>query len=309
MNLPESIKMTQSLYVSRINQIDAAELDTEIYKVLKNQAREIARYCAPGKIDKWQPEVDAILKFFIWKFSLHRGSSTFGQRLLNLHYCNINQKKAVLYLILSILPQYLKNKLTNENLSERGVVAHILKSLVDWTTNAITLLELVNLLFFLHRGVQPRVIEFLLGLSSQSITTHRPRIIGYSYMTRELLWHGLMELFTIGIPMINFHYLKHTMMRLWRRAEPSCRLFPVMNAATKCAYCYEDPILPSHAGCEHLFCYYCLQAHFTAMSVFQCPTCDAQLHAEDMKRYTVACAPTCSDDEESDDSFEKVDDG
>ncbi|XP_024889387.1 peroxisome biogenesis factor 2 [Temnothorax curvispinosus] len=300
--------MTPSPYVSRINQIDAAQLDTEIYKVLRNQAREIARYGAPGKIDKWQAEVDAVLKFFIWKFSLQRGSSTFGQRLLNLHYANINHRKSVLHLILSVLPQYLKDKLAHENLSERGAFAQVLKSLVDWTTNAINLLELVNLLFFLHRGVQPRVIEFLLGLSSQSITTHRPRIIGYSYMTRELLWHGLMELFTIGIPMINFHYLKHAAMRLWRRPEPSSGLFPVMNATTKCAYCYEDPILPSHAGCEHLFCYYCLQAHFTAMSAFHCPTCDAELRAEDMKRYTVASAPR-SDDEESDDSFEKVDDG
>lgn len=306
-----SITMTPSPYVSRINQIDAAQLDTEIYKVLRNQTKEITRYLAPGKIDKWQAEVDAVLKFLIWRFSLQRGSSTFGQRLLNLHYANITKRKTILYLILSVLPQYLKDKLANENLSERGAIAHVLRSLIDWTTNAISLLELVNLLFFLHRGIQPRVIEFLLGLSSQSITTHRPRIIGYSYMTRELLWHGLMELFTIGIPMINFHYLKHAVTKLWRRTEPSSSgLVPVMNATTKCAYCSEDLILPSHAGCEHLFCYYCLQAHFTAMSMFQCPICDAELHAEDMRRYIVASAPW-SDDEnvESDDSFEKVDDG
>lgn len=295
-------------YVSRINQVDAAQLDAEIYKVLRNQTKEIARYVSPGRIDKWQAEVDAVLKFFIWKFSLQRGTSTFGQRLLNLQYANIGRRKAVLYLILSVLPQYLKDKLANENPAERGAIARALKSLVDWTTNAINLLELVNLLFFLHRGVQPRVIEFLLGLSSQSITTHRPRIIGYSYMTRELLWHGLTELFTIGIPMINFHCLKHALTRLWRRAEPSSGLFPVMNAASKCAYCYEDLILPSHAGCEHLFCYYCLQAHFVAMSVFHCPTCDTELRAEDMRRYAVASAPR-SDDEESDDGFEKVDDG
>lgn len=300
--------MTPSPYVSRINQIDAAQLDAEIYKVLRNQTREIARHGGPGGIDKWQAEVDVVLKFLIWRFSLQRGSSTFGQRLLNLRYVNISRRKAVLYLILSVVPQYLRDRLANENLSERGAIGRALRSLVDWTTSAINLLELVNLLFFLHRGVQPRVIEFLLGLSSQSITTHRPRIIGYSYMTRELLWHGLMELFTIGIPMVNFHYLKHALRRLLRRADPSSGLFPVMNAATKCAYCSEDPILPSHAGCEHLFCYYCLQAHFTAMRMFQCPACDAELCVENMRRYTVASAPR-SDDEESDDSFEKVDDG
>ncbi|KAM0734985.1 Peroxisome biogenesis factor 2 [Formica fusca] len=301
--------MTPSLYVSRINQIDAAQLDTEIYKVLKNQTKEIARYSAPGKIDKWQAEIDVLLKFLIWKFSLQRGSSTFGQQLLNLQYANINQKKAVLYLILSVLPQYLKDKLGNENFSDRGVLAQCLKSFVDCTSNAVSFLELINLLYFLHRGVQPRVIEFLLNLSSQSITTHRPRTIGYSYMTRELLWHGLMELFTIGIPMINFHYLKHAVTRFWQQTELQVRRsFPVMDAATKCAYCEENPILPSHAGCTHVFCYYCLQAHFTAMNVFHCPSCNTELHAEDMKRYTIASAPS-SDDEESDDSFERVDNG
>ncbi|XP_072766021.1 peroxisome biogenesis factor 2 [Anoplolepis gracilipes] len=301
--------MTPSVYVSRINQVDAAQLDKEIYKVLKTQTKEIAKYSVPGKIDKWQAEIDVVLKFLIWKFSLQRGSSTFGQRLLNLHYSNINQKKAVLYLILSVLPQYLKDKLANENLSDRGVLAQGLKSLVDWASNAVSLLELINLLYFLHRGIQPRVIEFLLGLSTQSITTHRPRTIGYSYMTRELLWHGLMELFTIGIPMINFHYLKHAVTRLWQRMEPAMmRSFPVMNATTKCAYCQENPILPSHAGCSHIFCYYCLQAHFTAMNMFHCPICNNELYAEDMKRCTVTSAPS-SDDEESDDSFERVDNG
>ncbi|EZA48915.1 hypothetical protein DMN91_006422 [Ooceraea biroi] len=303
--------MTPSLYVSRINQIDAAQLDIEIYKVLKDQAKEIAKYGAPGKIDKWQAEIDVLLKFLIWKFSLQGGSSTFGQKLLNLHYANINQKKAVLYLILNVLPQYLKHKV-NDCPSARGATAQRLQSLVDWTSNAISVLEFVNLLLFLHRGVQPRVIELLLNLTSQSITTHRPRSIGYSYMTRELLWHGLMELFTIGIPMINFYYLKHTIIRLWRRRntrERVQRTFPVMNASTKCAYCDETPILPMHASCEHIFCYYCLQAHFTATSVYHCPSCDAELHAEDSKRYTLTSAVLSDDDEESDDSFEKVDSG
>lgn len=296
--------MTLSPYVSRINQIDAAQLDIEIYKVLKDQTKEIVRYSSPSTIDKWQAEIDMLLKFFIWKFSLQQGTSTLGQRLLNLHYANITQRKAALYLILSILPQYLRDRLADKNLSVHGIIACRLKTLVDRTSDVINLLEFVNLLFFLHRGIQSRVIEFLLGLSTQSITTHKPRNIGYSYMTRELLWHGLMELFTVGIPMINFHYLKHAMMRLLRhkwRGEPDKRSLPVMNASTNCAYCEDNPILPSHAGCEHIFCYYCLKAHFTAMNTFLCPKCNAELYAQDMKRYVI----TNTDDDEGLDEFRK----
>ncbi|EFN90157.1 peroxisome biogenesis factor 2 [Harpegnathos saltator] len=278
-------------YVSRINQIDSAELDIEIYKLLKNEVNQIARYNAPGKFDKWQAEIDAILKILIWKFSLQQSNSTFGQRLLNLHYINLSQKKAILYLLLTVLPQYIKDKLANENLSAHGDNIHRLKSLVDRISNVISLLQLINLFFFLHRGIQSRLIELLLGLSTQSITTNKPRNIGYSYMTRELLWHSLMELFTIGLPMINFHYLKHLLRKLWRRRtiqQRDIKLLPVMDVSTKCAYCEENPILPSHAGCEHIFCYYCLKAHFTAMNTFHCPKCDVELYTGDMKRYMVA---------------------
>lgn len=283
--------MTPSPYVSRINQIDAAKLDIEIYKLLKNEAKEIARYSAPGKFDKWQAEIEVILKILIWKFSLQRGNFTFGQRLLNLQYANLSQKKAVLYLLLTVLPQYLKDKLANENLSARGEIASRLKAHVDRISNVVSLLQLINLLFFLHRGVQSRMIELLLGLSIQSITTNKPRSIGYSYMTRELLWHGLMELFTVSIPMINFHYLKHMLRKLWRRGvshQQNVKLLPVMDVSTKCAYCEESPILPSHAGCKHIFCYYCLKAHFTAMNTFHCPKCDAELYTGNLERYTVA---------------------
>lgn len=281
--------MAPSPYVSRINQLDAAELDTEIYKLLKNETKEIARYSAPSKYDKWQAEIDVILKILIWKFSLQQGNSTFGQRLLNLQYANLNQKKAIFYLLLTVLPQYLKDKLTNEKLSTHDNVGYKLKLHIDRISNVISLVQFINLLFFLHRGLQSRVIELLLGLSTQSITTNKPRNIGYSYMTRELLWHGLMELFTVGIPMINFHYLKHMMRKLWRRStnqQQDVKLLPVMDLSTKCAYCEENPILPSHAGCEHIFCYYCLKAHFTAMKTFHCPKCDAELYTKNMERYT-----------------------
>ncbi|XP_014482897.1 PREDICTED: peroxisome biogenesis factor 2 [Dinoponera quadriceps] len=283
--------MTPSPYVSRINQIDAAALDVEIYKLLKDETKEIARYSAPGKFDKWQTEIDVILKILIWKFSLQHGNSTFGQRLLNLHYANLNQKKAILYLLMTVLPQYVKDKLANENLSAYGGTAYRLKSFIDRISNVISLLQLINLLFFLHRGIQPRVIELFLGLSTQSITTNKPRNIGYSYMTRELLWHGLMELFTVGIPMINFHYLKHMLRKLWwcrTVQQRDVKLLPVMDLSTKCVYCEENPILPSHADCEHIFCYYCLKAHFSAMNTFHCPKCDMKLYSDNMKRYTVA---------------------
>lgn len=273
--------MPTSPYVSRINQIDAVQLDEEIYKVLRNQAKKISKYQSIEKIDRWQPEIDAILKYFIWNFSLRHGKSTFGQQLLNLHYENINSAKSVLYLISMIVPAYVRDKFKGNSKNRN------LNILFDRIEDIVKLLEFINLLIFLHRGTQPRIVEYILGIVNSSTTTHKPRNIGYSYMTRELLWHSLMELFTIGVPMINFHYIKHALKKLFTRSKSVnlLRTFPTMNLSIKCAYCGDTPILPVHAGCQHIFCYYCLSAHFTAMSEFQCFECDVRLYVGNMKMY------------------------
>ncbi|XP_078045206.1 peroxisomal biogenesis factor 2 [Augochlora pura] len=272
--------MTSSQYVSRINQIDAAQLDDEIYKVMRNQVKRIAEYQPMSGIDRWQPEIDALLKFLMWKFSLYRGKSTFGQQLLNLHYENIDRTRSLYYLILTVAPAYARDKLEG---SDR---ARWLAGICDRIANATKLFEFVNFLIFLHRGTQPRVVEYLLGISSQSTITHKPRNIGYTYMTRELLWHGLMELFTIGLPMINLHYWKHMAKRLLTTGRSkTVQAFPKMTVATKCAYCGETPIMPMHAGCEHLYCYYCLMSHFAATSDFLCPECGTKLIVEKARIY------------------------
>lgn len=285
----ESKEMSPTTYVSRINQIDAAQLDEEIYKVLRKQVKEITKHQPIEKIDRWQPEIDALLRYFVWNFSLRQGNSTFGQQLLNLHYGNITRTKSVLYLILTIVPAYVRDKLANTDANEN------FKTAFDRIADVVRLLEFLNLLLFLHRGRQPRLIEYLLGIANSSTTVQKPRNIGYSYMTRELLWHGLMELFTTGLPMVNFHYFKHAFKKLFTRPGKHAavrRSFPIMDQSTKCAHCGDTPILPMHAGCHHIFCYYCLKAHFAAMNEFQCPKCATRLYTGDMKTYQASSTTT-----------------
>ncbi|XP_066595096.1 peroxisome biogenesis factor 2-like isoform X2 [Prorops nasuta] len=246
-------KMSKTSYVSRINQIDAVQLDEEIFKVLKAQTKEVTKHFPLGKIDKWQSEIDALLRILIWSFSLRTGKSTFDDN----------------------------RTVTSTELLEK------VKLYFRWISMATSLLELINLLNFLHRGNQPQLIEKLLGISSQSTIPHKPRDIGYSYMARELLWHGLAELFTIGLPMINFHSLKQFMLSVFlsRRKSRVIKLFPLMELSTKCTYCNDNPILPTYAECGHIFCYYCLKANFIATSKFHCPICNLNLNSSNMKFY------------------------
>lgn len=278
--------MSTSMYVSRINQIDAIQLDREIYKVLKNQVRDIIKYLPPGKVDKWQAEIDVVLQFLIWNFSLRSKQSTLGQQLLNLHYPRLSKTQSFLYLILSTLPLYIQEKVNSKRiLPEQTNVA--LRAFIDKLCILSNIFEIINLITFLHKGIQPSIIERILGIFSQPVTTHKPRNIGYSYMTRELIWHGLIELFTMGLPMINFHYWKQLIRNLWIKKKYIIRkTFPIMDSSTLCCYCKDTPIIPTHAGCEHIFCYYCLKANFTAVNTFICPDCDTELFSENLTFYT-----------------------
>ncbi|XP_015174928.1 PREDICTED: peroxisome biogenesis factor 2 [Polistes dominula] len=288
--------MSSISYVPRINQLDATLLDSEIDKVFQNQIKEIFKFCPPGKVDKWLPEIKALLKILIWSFSLGCKSSTFGQQMLDLHYNNFNKKKSILFLALKLLPEYFKGRVIDNGMISSSNRLRRLKIYTSWIATVVHFLEFINLVSFLHRGTQPLLIERLLNISSVSTNPNRPRSIGYSYMTRELLWHGLMELFTLGIPMINYHYLKQRIRWLWtnRKQDSIKRSFPIMNESTICAYCKEKPILPTHAGCEHIFCYYCLQANFTAMKMLLCPECNTELHDCVMKNYVANLGPTAT---------------
>lgn len=272
--------------MSRVNQIDAAQLDDEIYKVLRNQVTEITKHQPVGKIDEWQPEIDAILKILIWSHSLRVGNATFGQELLNLHYGSLSRLRAWVYLVATVVPAYLQDKLADNRLTDTDAKSK-LKPVVDTALNVAKFVSLVNALSFLHRGRQPCIVERLLDISSTPMRGQKPRTIGYSYMTRELLWHGLVELFTLGLPMINYHYLKELFKRVFYRRTPMARNVsqPRMSPTSKCAFCGETPIHPTHAGCEHLFCYYCLYGHFAALSALHCPKCDAELRDTDAQYY------------------------
>jgi hypothetical protein len=50
-----------------IFQLDAVELDNEIVNVLKNQVTNVTKFMTIGFLGRWEPEVDALLRFIIWK--------------------------------------------------------------------------------------------------------------------------------------------------------------------------------------------------------------------------------------------------
>lgn len=60
---------------------------------------------------------------------------------------------------------------------------------MDWLDTAVRIASIANFIIFLQSGVYPTLADRLIGLRPVSVSSSG-RVVGYSYMTRELLWHG-----------------------------------------------------------------------------------------------------------------------
>merc|ERR1719431_2341855 len=68
-------------------------------------------------------------------------------------------------------------------------------------------IKIVNSLFFLRQGIYPSLATLMFDLRPVS-TIEESRSIGYSYMSRELLWSTFTELLIFLVPLLNSSRLK-----------------------------------------------------------------------------------------------------
>uniref|UniRef100_T1I1V2 RING-type E3 ubiquitin transferase (cysteine targeting) n=3 Tax=Rhodnius TaxID=13248 RepID=T1I1V2_RHOPR len=264
---------------TRIAVLDSTELDHEIFSLLKNQLNSIITNL-PLEFTYFEPELQTFLKIALWMLSVERTSATFGQQLLRLKYTRHTPSRTLSVLgILQIGASYLKQRLPSFlSFCQFQSASDLSHKIIDWgefVTNIISILYFVK---FLRKGGAPTFLEYLLGVKPVSTVPPSSRNIGYSFMTRDLIWHGLIEFLVLVIPMINYHALKRRFKKYLMYNTPVKKdEFSHQEMITKynlkCAVCKDFPILPHHMGCNHLFCYYCLLSHRLADNKFECPIC------------------------------------
>uniref|UniRef100_A0A182LWA1 RING-type E3 ubiquitin transferase (cysteine targeting) n=1 Tax=Anopheles culicifacies TaxID=139723 RepID=A0A182LWA1_9DIPT len=259
-------------FVPRVNQLDSIQLDNEITNLLRQQIQNVLQVLPPGLLSHLQPEINLVLNSALWNFSIRTCYATFGQQMLSITYEKDQlpvEKLAFHYFLTTILP-YAK-----ENCHFRLTSWSRLQKLIQLAENALVLFNLVNFFKFLRTGARPTLVDCLLRINHRSLDGAKRRNIGYSYMTRELVWAGFMELLGFTIPFVNYHALKRKIRNVLRLESTHRQNERVeLNADTKCAYCSERVILPHHMGCRHVFCYICLKGNQLADSGFQCNVCD-----------------------------------
>ncbi|XP_046393297.1 peroxisome biogenesis factor 2 [Ischnura elegans] len=264
-----------SSYVPRVEQLDAVDLDKEVTGVLKDQLLNIFKFSGNSFLASWEPELELFLKIMIWKFSVMKNYATFGHQLLGLKFGGkFNSRKAWLLAFIMFGSKYLQSRsIEIANLTSSRSSKDMVHKTTRYVEVSVHVLNLVNFLIFLRKGLYPTLAYRLLGLTIVPIEPGKSRTIGYSYMTRELLWHGFAELLAFTLPLVNYHYLKRKIGSLIFTKEPVEAMDACLDHNTLCSLCEEPPILPYKIGCPHIFCYYCIKAQMIADSQFECNVC------------------------------------
>lgn len=176
----------------------------------------------------------------------------------------LQSTKLVLHYLFTAVTQY-----CNDMLAHRYTDHALVQRALQLVERTLTLLHFANLFRFLKTGRMPTVVDYVLRLSYVAAVDNQKRNIGFYYMTRELVWEGLIELVGVTVPLINYHAIKRKLNRLVSASGPrkDCGedLVDVVKISrtTVCAFCEDRPRIPSHFGCGHVFCHYCLKVSVT----------------------------------------------
>lgn len=257
--------------VPRVTMLDAHVLDDHISKIFIGQTLKVFKFLPSWILNNWESEINMILQFLLTYYSVKKAKATFGQQMLGIRFKpdQLTDTKLALFQLFTVGTGYIQSKVESpsnnciNNIDGLQLIVDILKAG-----------SFLNFLLFLQQGKYPTLIQRFLSLSQEST---RKRNIEYTYMTRELLWHGFSELLLFTLPLINYQSLKHKISRLMHSASLEDEDFreksPIMLPVSDCFICGERPVLPHHLKCSHIFCYYCISSKRMVDEKFACPEC------------------------------------
>lgn len=132
------------------------------------------------------PEIELLIRTWIFRNSLYKQKFTFGQEMLSLKYKRDNFSKSKLY-------WYYGYTVGLKYLKERAIYSFTLNTNVQNFIHKLETFQLIgdvlNFLRFIQTGKYPLLIDFILGLELTADKLTREDLTDFSW-TRELLWHN-----------------------------------------------------------------------------------------------------------------------
>eukprot|EP01112_Ceratiomyxa_fruticulosa_P021148 TRINITY_DN736_c0_g2_i5.p1 TRINITY_DN736_c0_g2~~TRINITY_DN736_c0_g2_i5.p1 ORF type:complete len:420 (-),score=50.83 TRINITY_DN736_c0_g2_i5:23-1282(-) len=304
-----------NLEILRVNQLDALKLDFEITEVLKSQFMRIFTFFKPELIDKYQPELLALLNILVYKLSIFNMGTTYGNILQNLRFRNeravkdgppnpdafpLSTFQKIMYGIVLIGGEWAWNRINRLSVesgwSECAEDDYRRKAwvLLSRLETAFRLFSIINFLVFLYDGKYVTLVTRILGMRLVYARPSMTRRVSFEYMNRQLVWHGFTEFLLFLMPLVNIDRIKGLFKRRFSKPtsssssnnpnnEPLSAQAPQLIGISCPSCASEPPCIPYVASCNHIFCYYCLKASAMADNQFSCQRCGQTITS--MKRY------------------------
>jgi len=262
------MELDTSGHVPRINQLDSEYLDTEIVKIFNNHLQQAFKYFLRNPLDMLGPELEAFMKIIIWNFSTRASNSSIGQQLLGMKLHMENRFGILGAGFLNIISSYIQSR---QSTITRMFPLHEakLETSMKYLQMVLRVAELVNFVVFLQQGKYPSLVNRIFGLTPRSVVQERSSV-GFSYLSRELLWHSLTELLIFILPLVDFS-------RMFTKFRTG------VVAADKCSVCNEAPVCWVQSPCGHNYCHYCLLSRQGDGETFVCIICSQTFYKSALK--------------------------
>lgn len=140
----------------------------------------------PGLLQPIVPEIELLLRAWIFKYSVYDNKSTFGQQMLSLKYNKecFSRSKLYWYFIFTVGLRYLRERATYSFTSNIK-----LQNLLMRIETIHSICDILNFLRFIRSGRYPTQTDFILGLQMSADKVTREDLTDFAW-TRELLWNN-----------------------------------------------------------------------------------------------------------------------
>ncbi|CAO1616031.1 unnamed protein product [Sympodiomycopsis kandeliae] len=225
------------LRIQRVSQLDAELLDEEVTSMLLEPIKSSLSQIKSTLPDQWEPELLALLKLVLFKYSIWDRGASYGAMLQNLKYRNewahkhglqstflsapLSKTQLTLYPLLTIVLPYVHEKLNrrmtatqSSHTNETDATTSMLYSAMDKVQRCYEGVALLNFLAFLGNGKYRTVTDRVLGMRLTYAERTLNRNVSFEFLNRQLVWHAFTEFLLFLLPIIRPRRLLRRLMRL-----------------------------------------------------------------------------------------------
>eukprot|EP00051_Salpingoeca_urceolata_P018931 m.270041 g.270041 ORF g.270041 m.270041 type:complete len:319 (-) comp19309_c0_seq6:454-1410(-) len=284
----------------RVWQLDADMLDEELITLLRHHVGSLLQTFGGDLATRFRMDIDAALHAIVCSLPIVVAGATYSQQLLGLKFAvaggqGFGAEPSKLRLLLRcvgvLCVQYGWTKMEQLVVAAHGQgqrAARRLKRALARVEKVARVVSYINKLVFLYDGRYFSVVDRLCQLSLVPASGSDFASESFGYLQQELLWHGLMDLVMVAMPLVAVN-------KVWKRLQNvySGSVVPSLPNTTAerwsfsaaCGVCNQRPAQTPHtAQCGHVFCYFCIASRCEGDPGACCAICDKRVDWQQVQR-------------------------